>query len=65
MKLAISVKEAAALLGVSADLVYEWCRRGEIPHRRMGRRILISREGLARWLADGNSGGREEPEPNR
>lgn len=48
-----SVRQAAAYLGVSAWTVYEYCRQGAIPHRRVGRRILIGREALRRWLEEG------------
>lgn len=53
----LSVKQAAAYLGLSPWAVYEYCRQGVIPHRRVGRRILIGRDALARWLAgDGEPG---------
>lgn len=48
----LSVKEAAEYLGVSAWTVYEYCRQGVIPHRRIGRRVLINREVLASWFRD-------------
>ncbi len=37
----LSVKEIAALLGVSKSLIYDKVYREQIPCRRMGRRILI------------------------
>ncbi len=36
-----NVKELATLLGVSKSLLYEQVYRGNIPVRRIGRRILI------------------------
>lgn len=39
-----TVEEAAAYLRVSEWQMYEECRRGNIPHMRVGRRIRIDRE---------------------
>lgn len=44
--LILSVAEAAELLGVSADLVYELTTRGDIPCLKMGRRKLIPRRAI-------------------
>ncbi len=46
----LTAREAARLLRVSADLVYEAANRGDIPHRRLGRRMLFSRRALLAWL---------------
>ncbi len=46
----LTVDEAAALLRVSRDSVYEAASRGELPHRRIGRRVLFSRAALLDWL---------------
>ena len=40
-KLVLSIAEAAEVLGVSDDLVYELTARGELPCVRLGRRRLI------------------------
>jgi excisionase family DNA binding protein len=45
-KLIVSVPEAANLLGVSDDLVYELTERGDIPCIRLGRRKLIPRQAI-------------------
>ena len=47
----MSVAEAAAFLGVDAKTVYDYAGRGVIPHRRLGKRILFSRQALVVWLA--------------
>ena len=39
-----TVKEAAAILGVSLSLIYSAVQRGEIPSRRIATRILIPAE---------------------
>ena len=49
-RLALSVTEAAACLGVSRPTVYELLRRDDFPSFRIGTRQLISRDGLAEWV---------------
>jgi excisionase family DNA binding protein len=44
--LTLSVSEAANLLGVSRDLVYELVAEGELPALRLGRRIVLPRRAL-------------------
>lgn len=39
--LAVTVPEAARLLGVSAALVYEMIARGELKALRLGRRLVV------------------------
>jgi excisionase family DNA binding protein len=58
--LALTVKEAAQLLGLSERTVYEMCYKREIPFRRVRARgtgkqgkIIISRKALERWLEEG------------
>jgi excisionase family DNA binding protein len=46
----MSVAEVADLLGVSRQTVYDGAGRGEIPHVRLGRRILFSRKAIAAWF---------------
>lgn len=45
----LNAVEAADLLGVDKQTVYDYAGRGEIPHRRLGRRILFSRAALVEW----------------
>ncbi len=49
-KLALSVTEAAALLGVSRPTVYELINREDFPSFRIGTRRVISRAGLEKWV---------------
>ena len=44
MKRYYTVKEAAAILGVSISLIYSAVQRGVIPSRRIATRILIPAE---------------------
>jgi excisionase family DNA binding protein len=48
--IAISVTEAARLLGLSRPTVYALMRREDFPAFQVGTRRLISREGLERWV---------------
>ena len=41
MKRYYTVKEVAAILGVSISLIYDGVRKGAIPSRRIASRILI------------------------
>ena len=41
MKRYYTVKEVAAILGVSISLIYAAVQKGEIPSRRIASRILI------------------------
>lgn len=45
-RLTYSVDEAAGLLGISHNAAYEAIKAGQIPHIRIGRRVLVSRAAL-------------------
>jgi excisionase family DNA binding protein len=49
-KLALSVEEAGALLGISRDLAYDLVARRELPSVRLGRRIVVPRRALEEAL---------------
>lgn len=49
----LSVDEAAELLRVGRNALYEAIGRLEVPHRRVGKAIRLSRVALLRWLASG------------
>lgn len=46
----MTADHVAAFLGVDRKSVYAAVLRNDIPHRRMGKRILFSRDALALWL---------------
>jgi len=46
----ITVGEAAAILGIGRTAAYEAARRGEIPTRRLGRRLVVPVPWLLNWL---------------
>lgn len=43
-------EELARFLGVNRKTVYEYAARNVIPHQRLGRRIVFSREQVVAWL---------------
>jgi excisionase family DNA binding protein len=49
-RLTVSVEEAAQLLGLGRTAAYEAVRRGQLPTRRLGRRIVIPVPLLLDWL---------------
>jgi excisionase family DNA binding protein len=46
----LTASEAASLLRVGRNALYDGCARGEIPHRRVGRLLRFSRTALLAWL---------------
>lgn len=54
-KLTLTVKETAQMLGLSRNSVYQGIAIGEIPHIKVGKRILIPRLALERILAEAGS----------
>jgi len=49
-RLAVSVPEAARMLGISQAALYNHVRAGLIPHVRIGRRIVIPLKALEAWM---------------
>ena len=49
-RLALSVEEVASLLGLGRTAAYEAARRGEIPCRKLGRRVIVPVPALLEWL---------------
>ena len=54
-KLALSVEEAAELLGISRGLAYELVHRNELPALRLGRRLVIPAAALEAMVAQAAS----------
>lgn len=62
-KLVYSVAEAAEALGISRPTLYALLHREDFPSFRVGGRVLVSVEGLRRWVeaqAGGIEGGAED-----
>lgn len=49
-KATISVEQAAKVLGVGRTAAYEAARRGELPTRKLGRRVVIPVPAMLEWL---------------
>lgn len=58
-RLTMSVSEAAAELGISTKTAYDLTHLDGFPAIRIGRRTLVSRDGLRRWV-ESNEGNRLE-----
>lgn len=52
-KLTMSVREAAALIGISKTKVYDLVRKGEISTIRVGQKIVIPRQAIFDWIQKG------------
>jgi excisionase family DNA binding protein len=48
----VTVREAAALLGVGRDTAYAAVRDGTLPSIRLGKRLVIPMAALEKMLAD-------------
>ncbi len=59
----VTADEVAQMLGVDRKTVYAAAERGEIPHRRLGRRVLFERGTLLRWLSGESIQDRGGPAP--
>lgn len=46
----ISVEEAAKVIGIGRSAAYEAARQGQLPTRRLGRRLLVPVPALLEWL---------------
>ena len=50
--LVYTADELAVMLGLDRKTIYEFATRGDIPCRRLGRRVLFPRSAIERWLAE-------------
>ncbi len=58
-RITLSIEEVASLLGLGRTAAYEAARRGEIPNRRLGRRVVVPVPALREWLHSPLSGGKD------
>ncbi len=49
-RVTLTVEETASLLGLGRIAAYEAARRGQIPSRRLGRRVVVPVPALLAWL---------------
>lgn len=54
----LTVRQVADFLGVADNTVYESVRRRELPSVRVGRRVLVGRAALVRFLEGADEEGR-------
>jgi excisionase family DNA binding protein len=52
-RLCVTVTEAAAMLGLSRNFVYEMIKQNQIPAIKFGKRLLIPRLALEKRLENG------------
>jgi excisionase family DNA binding protein len=46
----LTIEQTARLLGLGRTAAYDAARRGELPTRRLGRRLLVPVPALLEWL---------------
>jgi excisionase family DNA binding protein len=46
----ITIEQTAQILGLGRTAAYDAARRGELPTRRLGRRLLVPVPALLEWL---------------
>ena len=49
--LLLSIKDAATALGICERTVWALVKKRQLPHLRVGRRLLFSRAALEAWIA--------------
>ncbi len=48
----LDIHDVAALLPLSRSSIYRGAKNGEIPHVRMGRRLMFRKDEIDRWFRD-------------
>jgi excisionase family DNA binding protein len=51
-ELALTVEEAGQKIGLGRAAAYAAARRGELPIRRIGRKLVVPKAALSRWLEE-------------
>ena len=51
-RLLIPVKEASAWLGIPVFTLYSWAQSHRVPHYKLGKRVMFSKEDLKRWIEE-------------
>lgn len=59
LPLLLNVKQLAGLLGVSESSAYELVQEDNFPSVRIGKRIVIPKEELHRWISSNTKGVRK------
>jgi excisionase family DNA binding protein len=50
-RITLTIEETASLLGLGRTATYEAARRGQLPSRRLGRRVVVPVPALLEWLS--------------
>ena len=58
-RVTITVEEAASILGIGRSAAYDAARRGQLPTRRLGRRLFVPVPAFLAWLGVTTGGGEE------
>ena len=53
-RVTLTIEETASLLGIGRSCAYEAARRGQLPSRRLGRRLVVPVPALLQWLDSGD-----------
>lgn len=48
----LTVKEASGWLGISVFTIYSWAQGRKLPHYKIGKRVMFSKDELKRWLEE-------------
>ncbi|MBS4029939.1 MAG: helix-turn-helix domain-containing protein [Clostridiales bacterium] len=64
MQATIPARAAAEYLGISYWLLLQMCKAGQIPHFRVGGRILFRREALDLWMSEQEAASITKKEPD-
>ena len=59
LPLLLNVKQLADLLGVSDSSVYELIQEDDFPSLRIGKRIVVPKDELRKWISDNTKGVKE------
>lgn len=59
------VEQAADYLGIRPKTLYEWVRRGRVPHRKLGFNVRFDPGELRRWTREQARGGDADEDPER
>ena len=54
-RMLLSIRDASVALGVSERTIWTLTQEGQLPHVRIGRRLLFSQTALAAWIAQQES----------
>lgn len=48
----LTVKEASGWLGISVFTLYSWAQGKKLPHYKIGKKVMFSKDDLKRWLEE-------------